>query len=174
MTRISEGFANNYLIPGVFLVVASIIVIMVGSNDRFISLIIGLSLLFLAIVLFSATSGLELDLELLRFRKYGKFGPLVLGDWKSLPKATLVRIQIHTETATRTPVGFLPLPSAHSKSLTYNVIVFDTAKEATEVYNFLKYRDAKKVGRLLAENLDVNLNDIVAEKLAENRSRRRR
>jgi hypothetical protein len=174
MTRFSEGFANNYLIPGVFLVIAGIIFIMVGRNDGFISLTIGISLLFLAIVLFASTSGLELDLESLRYRKYGKFGPLVIGDWKRLPKVTLVRIQIHSETASRPAGGVFPILSASTKSLTYDVIVFDRMQESTEIYNFLKYRDAKKVGRLLAESLEVNLNDIVAEKLAKNRSRRRR
>ncbi|PWL24257.1 MAG: hypothetical protein DCO96_14750 [Fluviicola sp. XM-24bin1] len=173
MTRISEGIVNNFLIPGVFLLIAGLVCVVIGVNGSSITLIVGLVIFAVAILLFSASSGLEIDEETSRYRKYGKFGPLVLGEWKNLPQSVEIRIQIHTETASRGGVGALPMPEHKTKSLTYDVIAIDTLDNHVHIFGFFKYADAKTAGKVISEAMEVPLRNKVAEKLAENRARRR-
>jgi len=173
MVRINEGIVNNYLIPGVFITIAGLVCFFVGLNGGVSLLIGGILLLALAILLFSATSGLEIDAATKRYRKYGKFGPLVLGEWKTIPEAVEIRIQIHAETATRGGVGAIPMPQHTTKTLTYDVITSDTLGEEKILFGFLKYRNAKTAGKLISECMGVPLHNKVAEKLARNRARRR-
>jgi hypothetical protein len=173
MTRISEGFVNKYLIPGVFLIITGLIGIAVGSNKQIEVVICGIVLMLIAIALFASTSGLDIDTETKRYRRYGKCGPLVLGDWKPMPNAVELRVQIHAENATIGGWGLMPIPSQTTKSLTYDLVSIDTLNEKVEIYNFSKYRNAKKSGQILAECLEVELKDMIAEKLGRRRSRRR-
>lgn len=173
MIRISEGVVNNYLIPGVFLVIGGIICIVLGAGQSPWLWIGGILLIAVAILLFTATSGMEIDEKALRFRKYGKFGPLVIGYWKSIPQGLEIRILINIESTQRNGAGAIPVPDHSSRVLTYEVASVDTLNHATRLYGFMKYTNAKKAGKILSEIMDVTLNDIVSEKLARNRSRRR-
>lgn len=176
MERISEGNTNNYLIPGVLIVIAGIIFLLVGLNTAHIWLTILAALLFLiALSLFIGTNGIEIDVERKKYRKYGKFGPFVIGKWIELTQLNAVRIQVHSESHANEMFTAMPgrVASVNTKVLTYDLIVTNSRGESHIMYSFLKYKAAKTALQIVAEGFNVPSRDLIVERIAENRAKRR-
>ncbi|XOV68476.1 MAG: hypothetical protein ACFHU9_04715 [Fluviicola sp.] len=172
MQRISEGLVNNFLIPGVFIALAGVICVVVGWGGIFQAFISGIILIVISVLLLTASSGLEVDSNSKCYRKYGKFGLLVLGNWKSIPEAVEVQILINVESAQR-QYSLFPFPTHKSKVITYEVWTVDTLGGRTRIYGFLEYKNAERAGSVLSEATSATLNDIVRNRLSSNRSKRR-
>ena len=79
MIEVSEGKTNNYLVQGVF--VLFVVFVLVGLTPIFSILffIPGLLLFLIALFLFTASNGLEINPVEGKYRKYGKIGPVKFG-----------------------------------------------------------------------------------------------
>ena len=174
--RISEGNTNNYLIPGVLIVIVGVILLAVGFNSIHFWLIFPAILLFLiAIALFIGANGLEIDTKQRRYRKFGKFGPIIIGSWEKLPPVKLVRVQVHAESGANTMQMMMParVATANTKVTTFDLVVFSGQQKGVILYSFLKYKAARSGMQVLVEAFNAEAEDLIAQKIAENRSRRR-
>ena len=174
MIEISEGRTNNYLVQGVILMVV-VIILFVASNLVNSFIFIPTALLFIvALFLFAATNGLEIDPAKQKYRKYGKIGPIKFGSWNSFTEPTSATLMLHSSNAQK---GNLPLmgkvTTLDSKALTYDIFVHDSIQKSILIYDFIEYKTAKKALAEIAQAFDIPVIDKVSEKLIENKMKRR-
>ena len=147
----------------------------IGLNVDAVFLFVGAPLMIASVLLFTATNGLEFDFLNNKHRSYGKFGFISIGIWRSTPKIVKIRIQIHAENETRQGfIGPRGVAGMTTKTLTYDVVAVKPDGNDITLYSFLKYGNAIKATKTICAKLEVEYRDIVAEKLAENKARRRR
>lgn len=175
MIDISEGNTNNYLVHGVFGIIFSIISIVLSFTLSPYLFLLAVVVFTFSIFLFTAKNGLQIDANNEKYRKYGKIGPLRFGTWKSYDKPVLVKLTIHNSSIHREN---LPMPGkvavVNSKALTFDLLFIDTKERSIRVYDFLKYKTAKQALAAIQKEMDVDILDLIAEKLKENKRKRGR
>jgi len=137
-------------------------------------LFIPTALLFLvAVFLFTASNGLDLDPKNERYRKYGKIGPFKFGAWNHLNNPISARLVISSSNAHR---GNSPMmgkvSTLDTKSTTYDIVILEATENACQVYDFLNYATAKKALKAINQTYAIPVTDLVAEKLLENKRKR--
>lgn len=168
---IHEGFTNNYLIPGVFAIVAGLVLLpTVGVS--------GLPFLILGIVILTGSNGLEINKAQKKFRKYGSFGGIRIGKWKPLYTPVFGKLILSSENTTSGGVpgmqGFLVPNQGKLKSLTYDVYIKTKKEKWILLYEFLEYDTAKSALGVIENQFQIEVLDKVLDKLLENREKRSR
>ncbi len=142
-TTISEGMSFAYLIPGATLIVLGI----VGSQlylPLVASILPGLALCL-------SSTGVDINMESKKYRKYIGFVLFKIGTWHSLDSYTALEL-IHS-TQQYTKKTFLQSISAGGGKTvtikTFDVCLSDSDGHKTEVNDFDKYEDAVKCLRVL-------------------------
>lgn len=175
MIQISEGNSGNYLVQGVFSVVFSILLFVASGFFGVLLFIIGLLVLTLAILLFTASNGLELDPESNRYRTYGKIGNYKFGSWSSFSSPSKVYLAMHADNEYRETAPMMGRAAALStKVITYDIRLEIKSGEEVVLYDFLDYKKAKSALKFIGESYDIPTRNLIAEKMAENRQKRSR
>lgn len=174
MIDINEGRTNNYLIHGLGVMVPTIVCFALAGVYGILFIIPAFILFAFALMLFSATNGLELDAKKDRYRRYGKMINFKFGEWKPLSEPKSAVLQMHAANAYK---GMAPMvgrvATLDTKTLTYDIEITDAFGQQHIVYDFLDYKKAKVALKSIHENYEIPVQNKIAEKLAENRQKRR-
>ncbi|MDG1148636.1 MAG: hypothetical protein P8N52_10060 [Crocinitomicaceae bacterium] len=170
MIDINEGKTNNYLVYGVFVLLGAFTLIGFSMFFSNYFAIPGIALFLIALLLFTASNGLELDSVAGKYRKYGKVGPVKFGQWHALIDPISAQLVIHSSNAQK---GMFPMMGKvaplDSKVITYDIVITDSANQAHLVYDFLEYNRAKNALQKIDETYGIPVVNKVAEKLKNRR-----
>tara|TARA_R110002072_G_scaffold302577_2_gene486407 strand:+ start:16080 stop:16601 length:522 start_codon:yes stop_codon:yes gene_type:complete len=173
MIEINEGKTNNYLIHGLVTVVTSIFIFYLSSVFSESLVIVAFIVFVIAISLFIATNGLEIDIDKRMFRKFGKISVVRFGKWNKLLDIDRIELRMQSSNAQKNVMTGV-VPALNSKSITYDIVVYDTFDDEQIIYDFLDYPKAKEAFKLILEKIDAPARNRVAEKMANNKANRRR
>ena len=175
MIDINEGNTNNYLIQGIVVIVLSFIVAGLTSITSELLFIPTILLFIFAILLFTATNGLQIDPANQKYRRYGKFGTQLFGKWHPITEPVSAVLMIHAENEYRGSVAPMigKVTTLDTKTVTYDIQITDSFDKKHVVYSFLAYKKAKQALKEIHETCNIPVRNIVAEKLAENKRKRR-
>ena len=173
MIDISEGRTGNYFVYGVGVILTSFILTGIGLSGNGLLLCLSVPLFILSIVMFLATNGLEIANG--NYRKYSRIGGVKIGKWYSFVSPESVLLRMHAENISRKfGVGMITyLPSQSTKVISYDIVLTDELQKKTTIYEFIDYKLAKKTLQLISETYEIPRENKVAEKLMENKLKRR-
>lgn len=169
MIKISEGLTYEYVIPGVFIMFLGLLLSI--ANVFFILIaIIGLTFIMVS-------SGVLIDTETKRIKKYHAIGPLDLrksDNWVSLNQIVEIRLKYNTnEGITYRPIYLAKAPSTLT---TFDLILTDEFDRKIFLYDFKDMRQALKtmtqLEKLSNARIINEVKDNIQSKL-NNRKRRR-
>lgn len=166
MTDINEGYTNNYLVHGVF-------IIMLSAPLIYFHFLFWVPFLLLAIALFASSNGLLIDFENQRYKRYGSIIGYKTGKWIPMPNIIHAAIIFSVERA-KTNQTMIMGERGQSKSMTYDIQLTSEFEETTLMYEFLKYTKALKTLTILEKELHIKVTDKVSEKLIQNRTHPRK
>lgn len=170
VTTISEGISFNYLIKGTFLAIASGII-----SLFFLPALIGVPV---GIALILASSGVEIDTEAKKYRKYAAFFGFKVGDWKQLNDIVKVELHESTQQYLKRTLIMSMVAKGGEKIFhkTYNVIIANNQDEKIMVNDFDEYYHAIKCFRALEQTTNtkgVNHYSIETANIIERQKRRK-
>lgn len=170
VTTISEGISFNYLIKGTFLAIASGII-----SVFFLPAVIGVPV---GIALILASSGVEIDTEAKKYRKYAAFFGFKVGDWKQLNEIVKVELYQSTQQHLKRTLIMSMVSKGGEKIYhkTYDVIISNNKDEKILVNDFDVYYHAIKCFRALETTTDtkgVNHYSMETSKIIERRKKRK-
>jgi hypothetical protein len=169
---IKEGNTNTFAIPAVGVLIAGLICLLIGP-------LVGFPIMALGISLFFVKSGMQIDTDGRRYRKYADYFGKKFGTWGTFIPCTKVVLQLSVESQS---VGNYFMVGGTGmgangrttfKSVTYDIMLTDQLGERLIFHEFMKYKAARQAVSAIADALQLEYTDRVAEKLAENRERRR-
>lgn len=173
MIDINEGKTNNYLVHGIFAMLGVFIFIALYATISSIFLIPAFIILVLAILLFGASNGLEVDIHAKSYRKYGKVGPYKFGQWHTLIDPISARITMQSSSVSKGASPMMgKIATLDSKSVTYDLLVLDSSGNNQILYDFLEYNKAKAALKSVQKDFKIPVVDEVLEKLRANRMKR--
>jgi hypothetical protein len=170
MIDINEGKTNNYLVYGVFVLLG--VAILIGLSVVYSKLFFIPAIIFvlIALLLFSASNGLQIDSVRGQYRAYGKIGTFKFGQWQALIDPVSAKRVLHSSNAQK---GTSPMmgkvATLNSKVITYDIVITDSANQEHLVYDFLEYKTAKNALRKIHEKFTIPSVDKVAGKLNQPR-----
>lgn len=167
ITRISEGMSNQYLVPGVGLMIIGLLFLLAST-------LIALPLIIIAIALLIVKTGVMIDPVEKKYKNFRSTFGITFGQWHSYKDVTEVVLILSTEQSTLR--GILPgaVPIGRSAKLhvrTYDLII-KYGIDSVQINDFLTYKNARKTLVALTASLGIEGRDFVAEKIASNRARR--
>lgn len=168
---LNEGKTFNYVIPVVFLAIASII-----SFVFFFPLGILLAIVCAAFAL--VESGLEFNSGTMEYRRFKSVFGTTWGNWIKIkdPDSFHLRLSVESHSYRTYTMGTSPTyygnGAATSKSITYDVQVLTKTDQWVDIYEFASYKLALKLVKYLNETGSIEVVDHVALKLEENHQKR--
>ena len=167
---VSEGKSMIYLIPGIFLIVVAI------AFFYFLP-ILSIILLASAIILFLAETGLEIDVEQMRYRRYKSLFGTKFGLWKIMLNVVEFHITLAVESKTYRTIPYQTNAawssrSSTSRSISYDLSYVDELNLNTIVFEFQEYKLCTAIAKQLRQYSNYEVIDHVAIKLEENRQKR--
>ncbi|PHR43357.1 MAG: hypothetical protein COA32_16660 [Fluviicola sp.] len=170
MIKISEGLTYEYVIHGIFIIFAGILL---SLANVFFIVLIGIGLLFILV-----SSGVLIDTKLNRIKKYHSIGPIELkdtGSWIDLKNIIEIKLKYNTnEGNTYRPIYLAKAPSTLT---TYDLILTDELDNKVIVYDFKDMRQALKTMTQLEKISNSMMKNEVKENIQsklQNRRKRRR
>jgi hypothetical protein len=168
LTQINEGLTYDYLLHGLAVIVLGGILIFISGWFFLFGLIIGISLM-------CAKSGVEVDTESLRIRKFSSFPFFKSGNWISLENITQVDLILNFN---QTKVGALQArPVIMSRedrtAKTFDLILINDLEDESTFNQFMSYSLAKKALETISKIDGIHINDRYAKKLAQSIKKRR-
>ncbi|MBI3134243.1 MAG: hypothetical protein HYZ14_06145 [Bacteroidetes bacterium] len=148
---IHEGLTYEYLVPGLF-------VLILGGAVCFFSSVPGCIILITGILLMLLSTGIEVDAEGEKMRKYKSILRLKFGTWESLKNTVTVELKYNANAVkisglfVTQPVGLtsiFPNPGASAK--TFDLYLADDTGEEKLVNQFLKIGLALKTLKALEQ-----------------------
>lgn len=157
MMKISEGLTYEYVIHGVFIIFAGLLL---SLANVFFILLTGIGLLFILV-----SSGVQIDTKLNRIKKYHSVGPIELrdsGTWIDLKNIVEIKLKYNTnEGNTYRPIYLAKAPSTLT---TYDLILTDKFNKKVVLYDFKDIRQALKT----MTHLEKASNCLVKNEVKEN------
>lgn len=163
---IPEGRKNDYLVHGVFAIIAAGILLLAHWA-------LTVLLVAIAVALFSVSSGIEIDLHGRKARVYKSIGRLRLGSWLAVDRYNSVAIRYTNESQTMGGRG----PELTVRVRTYDLHLTGPDGASELFHDFTDYAKARKCAVTMAKGWALNLTDEVQERReraqanAENRRR---
>jgi hypothetical protein len=170
---IKEGNTNTFAIPAVGVLIVGLICLLAGP-------FIGFPVMLFGVTLFFVKSGMQIDTDGRRYRKYADYLGKKFGAWNTFVPCSKVVLQLSVESqsvANYFMVGGTGMGAngrTTFKSVTYDIMLVDQLGERMIFHEFMKYKVAREAVSAIANSLQLEYTDRVAEKLAENRERRGR
>lgn len=168
---LNEGKTFNYVIPVVFLAIASII-----SFVFFFPL--GILLAIICISLALVESGIEFKSDTLEYRRFKSVFGITWGNWVKInnPESFHLRLSVESHTYRTYTMGTNPTyygnGRATSKSITYDIQVLTKTNQWVDIYEFSSYKIALQLVKHLKELGAIEVVDHIALKLEENQQKR--
>jgi len=150
---IPEGRKNDYLVHGVFAVIAAGILLL--AHWTLTALLVAL-----AVVLFSVSSGIEIDFQGRRVRVYKAIGRLRLGSWLAVDRYNGVALRYTNESQTTGGRG----PELTVRVRTYDLHLTGPDGATELFHDFRDYAKARQCAVTMAEGWALNLTDEVQER----------
>lgn len=150
-------------------------VLIVGLLSFLYAWFVAIPIIVLAIGLLAVRTGVLVDTQQRKYKIYREIFGITFGNWVSMDSIVSVTLILHSEETTIRgimPTGPVMAGSGSVKSRTFNILISNGDK-TTELNDFLEYKPACRAGKVIAQTLDIPFNNIVANKMAENRERRR-
>ena len=166
MIDINEGFTNNYLVHGVFTIIA-------GAPLIYFHILWWLPFIIVAVALFTSSNGLLIDVKNQQFKPYGNILGYKVGKWKSMKNPFHATLILSIERA-KTNQTMIMGERGMSRSKTYDIQLTNEFGDVTLMYEFLKYSVAINALAAIEKEFKINTTDKVAEKLIQNRTNPRR
>lgn len=166
MIDINEGRSGALALPGFVLVIAAILFI-------FISPVVSIVLVPIAICCFLVSTGIELDSATKCYRPYYGLFSLKMGAWNRFVPAQKVKLVLAIEqygVTNWTNSGTHVNNRSIEKTITYN-IELETENGDVELFEFFSYKDAVKTMAGIGQILQIETEDQVQE-IIENRKSR--
>lgn len=174
--KIREGLSNHYALSGVSSLFLAVI-------SFYFSNILACIFVILSLVLFFVVTGIEVDEEELKYRKYKIFlGFIAFGKWMRFSKEDTFHLILSSESARFFSADrdvawgfFMPVNFYNgnkSKLTTFDVVCVSNNGDKIYVNDFLKYNHAKDT-LLLFEQSGCEVRNRIAEKITENKNRKR-
>lgn len=151
-TTIKFGFTFDFFIPGV-------LIIILGGISFFADVLIAIAVLFLGISLLLLGSGIEIDPDNNRIRKFYNFFPLRFGSWINttyFPKVVLKRTN---ESQTMQSRG----GQKTYETKTYDIVFIDNYGAFRELNDFKNYDNAVQMLELISKKLSLECRNEVQE-----------
>ena len=166
MIDINEGRSGALTLPGFGLVIVAILV-------GFVSPVVSVVIVPIAICCFLVTTGIELDSSTKSYRPYYGLFSFKMGAWNRFVPAQKVKLVLAIEqygVTNWTRSGNQANGRAVEKTITYN-IELETEKGDVELFEFFSYKDAMKTMDGIGQILEIETEDQVQE-IIENRKAR--
>ncbi len=166
MIDVNEGRTGALALPGFVLVIAAILFV-------FISPVVSVVLVPIAICLFLVSTGIEMDSTRKTYRPYYGLFSLKFGSWKTFVPAQKVKLVLAIEqygVTNWTNSGTKVNARSIEKTITYN-IELETVNGDVELFDFFSYNDALKTMQGIGQILEIETEDQVQE-IIENRKAR--
>lgn len=165
MTDINEGNTNNYLVHGVF-------IILFGFGLSFIHILIGAPLILVALILFTSTTGILIDIKNRQYKSYSSIFAYKHGDWIKINDIKEIQLALSIERA-KTNQAYIMGKRGTSRSMTFDLTIVKSNGKKELMYEFLKYSKALKGYNAILNGLDITGIDNVADKMNKNKLNRR-
>lgn len=168
---LNEGKTFNYIVPVIFLAIASII-----SFVFFFPL--GIVLTIISIALALAESGLEFKLETMEYRRFKSIFGSMWGNWVQIKDPDSFHLRLSVESHSyRIPMMSSPAyygrgSVSTSKSITYDIKALTKTGQWIDVYEFSSYKMALQLMKHLQKAGSIEIVDHLALKLEENQQKR--
>ncbi|MFK8037079.1 MAG: hypothetical protein AB8B74_02220 [Crocinitomicaceae bacterium] len=166
MTDINEGLTNNYLVHGVFTILA-------GAPLIYFHFLFWIPFLIVAIALFMSSNGLLIDSENKQYKAYGNILGYKLGTWKPIENLFHATLILSIERA-KTNQTYIMGERGQSRSKTYDILLTEEFGNSILMYEFMKYKDAIKALTVIEKEFLVKTTDAVANQLIKNKINPRR
>lgn len=167
MIKISEGLTYEYVIHGIFILFAGVLLTLVSV---FFILLIGVGLMFILV-----SSGVQIDTNLKRIKKFHSVGPIELkdsGKWIDLKNIVKIKLKYNTnEGMTYRPIYLAKAPSTLT---TYDLILTDEFDEKIVLYDFQDISKALKTMQHLEKYSNCFLENEVKDHIQSKKQNRRR
>lgn len=150
---IPEGRKNDYLVHGVFAIIAAGILLLAHWA-------LTVLLVALAIALFSVSSGIEVDLDGRQARVYKAIGRLRLGSWLAVDSYNSVAIRYTNESQTMGGRG----PELTVRVRTYDLHLIGPDGATELFHDFRDYAKVRQCAVTMAKGWSLNLTDEVQER----------
>ncbi len=160
---ISEGNTNTYLFIGIISLTVSLVFIVF---DQF----LGIFLTIFSLSILTIKSGFEIDVLKKHFRSYGNYFGYRFGTWQEFPAEIIeAHLIMRVEALSyKSQTGNV----RRSKEIYYPIFLYKQEGKIL-LYEFHSYDNAKKALILLHDNFEIPVRNMVAEKLHENKMRRK-
>ena len=175
MIDVNEGRKNIYLLQGIFVFIVGAVLLSVGLSSMIIVSVFGVLVLVLAVLMFAATNGLQIDTELNRYRQYANIGGYYNGGWTNFGLVESAQLVLTSENMYRAGMATQSIGSSMSSSIikTYDVQFILKNSKVITIFEFDEYKHAKQVLKKIKEEMEVPVSNIVAEKMVANKRSRR-
>ena len=170
---INEGLTYEYVIHGVVTIIAGLLLLLVSPNLTLIFIIGG-------IVLLTIKTGIDIDTENQKLRKFKSIPFLKFGEWIDLKKIILVELKYNANTANTTgpPMSFFAMgvvmPNAGGTIKTFDLFFQNDVGEEILINQFLKLGPAAKTLKLLEKINHLKIVNHFDAMLQESKKDRRR
>jgi uncharacterized transporter YbjL len=175
MIDVNEGRKNMYLMQGMFVFCIGTILVVIGFSNMIVLSFFGALIVALAVLLFAASNGLQIDTELNRYRQYDNIGGYYNGGWTNFGVVESAQLVLTSENMYRAGMATQSIGSSMSSSIikTYDVQFILKNSKVITIFEFDEYKHAKQVLKKIKEEMEVPVSNIIAEKMVANKRSRR-
>lgn len=160
---IDEGLTYDYVVHG-------LVVFLLGVGLCFFHWIPGVIILFTGILLIAAKSGLQIDVQSKKARKYINLIGIKNGAWRSLENFKSGRLEFSKEEA-----EFLSRTGARTHRVrSFDLILKDDLAEEVAFHQFTSYNPARKFIAVLQKQFGITIYDVMHESMKKSQNRIRR
>lgn len=150
---IPEGRTNDYLIHGVFAIIAAGILLLAHWS-------LTVLMTALAISLFLVSSGVQIDVEGRRARVYKAIGSLRFGTWVGMERYKSVSLRFTNESQVLTSRA----SQTNVRVRTFDLHLTTSSGEPILFHDFTDYTKARKCAETMAKQWSWNLTDEIQER----------
>jgi len=170
---INEGLTYEYVIHGSVTIVIALLLLLVSPILTFVFLIVG-------ILLLTISTGIDIDFNNQKLRKFKSIPFLKFGQWIDLKKIILIELKYNSNTAKINGPGMssiglgVILPNAGGTLKTFDLIFHDDVGIETIINQFIKASQATKTLKVLSQISHLKIINHFEEMLMESKKDRRR
>ncbi len=148
MLEINRGYTMDYLIHGTFSLIVA------GISATFSSFLV-ICFLILAFCFYIIQTGISVDFENRKIRKYRSLLGKQFGPWTSIDPDDIIKLGLTDESQRMNSRG----ASTNVRAKTYDLIIVKNKEQEIIIYEFSKYTDAITLAQRLSDTFDLPLNN---------------
>ncbi len=167
--KISEGFSNQYLVQGFGVVAGGLLCLLVSSYLALPIVIIGIGLL-------AVRTGVLVDTKEFKYKLYREIFGISFGTWKSLKNTSglVLKLTISQSTIAGMNPGLGTYRSTSIKTRTFDVLLIRDGTQPKQLNDFVNYKPARRTAVIISKTLNIPFTDKVADKISQNKAKRRK